>query len=125
MTDSTLRQAFLSLREEFIEITRRRIEDIKGNFLMINSGIEADKFVEALHVVKREAHTIAGASGTYGYADVSKSANVLETFCSEIIDAKAGALDSAQRKEFEEAVDCLLADSDRMFVDPEIGVIPF
>tara|TARA_R110002012_G_scaffold249366_2_gene426918 strand:- start:1812 stop:2189 length:378 start_codon:yes stop_codon:yes gene_type:complete len=125
MTDNNLRQAFLSLREEFLEITRRRIGDIELNFLAVSSGTEAEEILEALRVVKREAHTIAGASGTYGYADVSKSANTLETVCARFLDVNAGALDGAQQEELEAAVDCLRADSGHMFADPEIGIIPF
>ncbi|WP_193170452.1 Hpt domain-containing protein [Nisaea nitritireducens] len=125
MTDGDLRQAFLALRDEFLEICRGRIGVIERNWSEITSGSDDAKNPEALEFVKREAHTIAGTSGTYGYADVSKSAKELEVLCIRLMDQGVSDMDDAQKEELAAAVTSLLEESTRMFADPEIGTVPF
>ena len=125
MTDGDLRKAFLSLREEFLEICRGRVGVIERNWLDIASGTEHDNMIEALGCIKREAHTIAGSSGTYGYADVSKSAKELEIQCVRLMEVGASDMDAAQLQELATAVTIVVEESTRMFADPEIGTIPF
>ncbi len=124
MTDSDLRQAFLALRDEFLEICRGRIGVIERNWSEITSGFGDNNIVEALEFIKREAHTIAGSSGTYGYADVSKSARALEVLCVRLMDEGVGDMGDVQKAELAAAVTFLLEESTRMFADPEIGTIP-
>lgn len=125
MTDGDLRQAFLSLREEFLEICRGRIGVIERNWSEITSVSEDKNNLEALEFVKREAHTIAGSSGTYGYADVSKAARELEVLCAKLMDEGVSDMDVAQQEELAAAVTFLFEESTRMFSDPEIGTVPF
>lgn len=125
MTDSDLRQAFLSLREEFLEICRGRIGVIERNWSEISSGSEDKNIIEALEFIKREAHTIAGSSGTYGYADVSKSARELEVLCAQLMDEGVNDMDTARQEELAAAVTLVFEESTRMFADPEIGTVPF
>ncbi|MEO9899876.1 Hpt domain-containing protein [Nisaea sp.] len=125
MTDGGLRQAFLALRDEFLEICRGRIGVVERNWSEITSGLADENTAEALEFIKREAHTIAGSSGTYGYADMSKSARELEVICARLMDEKVGDMSVAQKDELEAAVTFLREESTRMFADPEIGTIPF
>ncbi|MEP3115086.1 Hpt domain-containing protein [Nisaea sp.] len=125
MTDGGLRQAFLALRDEFLEICRGRIGVVERNWSEITSGLADENTVEALEFIKREAHTIAGSSGTYGYVDMSKSARELEVICARLMDEKVGDMSVAQKDELEAAVTFLREESTRMFADPEIGTIPF
>lgn len=125
MTDCDLKQAFLSLRDEFLEITRGRIAVIERNWPTIFSRSADDNPSEALEFVKREAHTIAGSSGTYGYAEVSKTARNLESFCAMLMEGGDGSIDETRQDELASVVTSLLEESSRMFADPGIGEIPF
>jgi len=125
MTDGDLRQAFLALRLEFLEICRGRVGVIERNWSEITSGSDDKIIIEALDFIKREAHTIAGSSGTYGYVDVSKSARELEVLCARLMDEGVMVMDAAQQEELSAAVTLVLEESTRMFSDPEIGTVPF
>lgn len=125
MTDGNLRQAFLALRLEFLEICRGRVGVIERNWSEITSGSDDKNIIEALDFIKREAHTIAGSSGTYGYVDVSKSARELEVLCTRLMDEGVMDMDAAQQEELSAAVTLVLEESTRMFSDPEIGTVPF
>tara|TARA_E500000305_G_scaffold819_1_gene787 strand:+ start:6980 stop:7357 length:378 start_codon:yes stop_codon:yes gene_type:complete len=125
MTDGDLRQAFLALRLEFLEICRGRVDVIERNWSEITSESEDKNIPEALEFIKREAHTIAGSSGTYGYTDVSNSARELEVLCVRLMDEGVSDMDAAQQEELSAAVTLVLEESTRMFSDPEIGTVPF
>jgi len=125
MTDGDLRQAFLSLRVEFLEVCRGRVGVIERNWSEVNSESEDKDIIEALEFIKREAHTIAGSSGTYGYADVSRSARQLEVLCARLMDEGVNDMEDAQQEELAAAVNLVFEESTRMFADPEIGTVPF
>lgn len=125
MTDGNLREAFLSLRGEFLEITQGRIAVIERNWPEVFSPSGESDTGETLELIKREAHTIAGSSGTYGYATVFRAAKNLEVFCAALLDEGADGMDDARQAEFTATVTSLLEESSRMFADPEIGTMPF
>ena len=125
MTGSDLRQAFLALRDEFLEICRGRVDEIEQNLSVINNGSDANAISDALGLIKREAHTMAGSSGTYGYADVSKSARELEMLCIRVLKEGISEMNEAQREELARLVSRVCEDSARMFADPDSGKMPF
>jgi chemotaxis protein histidine kinase CheA len=120
-----MREAFIRLRSEFLEICKGRIEELQSQMAVLQSDAEGAERVAALEAMRREAHTIAGSSGTYGYADVSRSARALEEFCNSIASCEEGRFGDATLAELREIYGNLLSDADRMLADPEIGIVPF
>ena len=125
MTGSDLQRAFLALRSKFLDISRGRVNEIERSLSKIISGSDAGAISDALDLIKSEAHTIAGSSGTYGYADVSKSAKDLEMLCIRFLDEGIGKMDEAQIEELTKSVNRVCEESTRMFDDPDSGKMPF
>lgn len=119
-----MREAFIRLRSEFLDICKGRIELLQQQMAVLQSDADEADRVAALDKMRREAHTIAGSSGTYGYADVSSRARALEEFCSAPSEDH-NRLTDVRLAQLSEIYRDLLSDADRMFDNPEIGVVPF
>lgn len=125
VSDASLREAFIQLRFDFLKICRVRIDVIQCQMSVLQSDAsEADR-AEALDSMRREAHTIAGSSGTYGYAGVSRHARQLEDICNNAASSGRGGFSEAQMAELIEIYRNLIADADQMFADPDSGTVPF
>ncbi len=120
-----MREAFIRLRSEFLDICKGRIELLQSQMAVLQSDAGETDRLAALDAMRREAHTIAGSSGTYGYAEVSRSARALEEFCCSVPSGDLERLGDVQLSGLTEAYRSLLSDADRMFADPEIGTVPF
>ncbi|UUX50335.1 Hpt domain-containing protein [Nisaea acidiphila] len=120
MSETSMKEAFLRLREEFLQICRGRVDAIREQERVLRSGASATDKSSALETIRRETHTISGSSGTYGYADLSNSARSVELACGSHLAEPDG-----QPDDILERLAKLYADADKMFADPDIGTIPF
>lgn len=126
MSDNTMREAFLRLRTEFLEICGGRIGVLREQMQILHGDGPASGKTEALELMRREAHTVAGSSGTYGYPEVSECARTLEAVCVRFMaDSGDQVSGEADIEAVAVALDSLLAETDLMFANPEKGIVPF
>jgi len=125
VSENSMREAFIRLRSGFLEICKERIEELERQMKVIQGDAGETEKAAALDTLRREAHTLAGSAGTYGYSAVSTCANALEEACNRGLDGHAEALSDAQRRELDERFQGLLSAADEMFANPEAGTVPF
>lgn len=120
-----MKEAFLRLRVDFLEICRGRVEKLRLQESVLGSEAGEQEIRSALDIIRRESHTIAGSSGTYGYSEVSAAAHAVETHCSALLSGEEEGLDAERVKEVFPLLEELFGAAERMFADPESGTVPF
>ncbi|WP_420404809.1 Hpt domain-containing protein [Nisaea sp.] len=125
MSDSSMRETFIRLRGEFLEICKGRFDVLRRQMDVLEGEPSEEERIAALGLMGREAHTIAGSSGTYGYSDVSRCARALEHACAQGLSAEEDRNPEAQLSELSNVYRGLLSEADRMFANPDMGTVPF
>ena len=79
-----------------------KVETLEALWTEVQAGTEGK-----LKEFERAAHSMYGASGTYGFREVSGHANTLETLAQEALESGGGSLTSEQSARIAEALRAL------------------
>ncbi|NQV70649.1 MAG: Hpt domain-containing protein [Pseudohongiella sp.] len=78
-----IRQKLQAIHEEYAKALPGKIQEIESVF---NSAVHGDGKHEAITILHRLLHTIAGSAGTHGFPESSKAAREMEIILKPALD---------------------------------------